>query len=164
MMYILALSFHAALLMYEPGQDGMMTRRAEETMLPTPVSKIGIEPAKPPQDLPKSSPLTIDHDHIHRTSRGDAMRNGPLTLVLDTNRKATSRKFFSTLLFILPIHISNLSSFTIYRGYPANSLQHADNPFNGLRRCSGQAQLPHALFRIASLWLLHILPHHGRLL
>lgn len=94
MMYILALSFHAALLMYEPGQDGSypggMTRRPEETMLPTPVSKIGPEPK--PVEIPKPESLTIDHtDHIHRTARGDAMRNGPLTLVLDTSRKATSR-------------------------------------------------------------------------
>lgn len=45
MIYILELSFNAALLMYEPGQDsfGGMTVRPE-TMLPTPVSKIGPEP------------------------------------------------------------------------------------------------------------------------
>lgn len=45
-MYILALSFHAALLMYEPVNDnysggGLTTR--QETMLPTPVSKVGPE-------------------------------------------------------------------------------------------------------------------------
>jgi len=61
--------------------------------------------------------LTIDHaDHIHRTSRGDAMRNGPLTLVLDTNRKATSQVILLTVCNML---ITLLMVYGAVRGKPS---------------------------------------------
>ncbi|CAL8133059.1 unnamed protein product [Orchesella dallaii] len=117
MMYILALSFHAALLMYEPGQDGFsggMTVRPD-TMLPTPVSKIGQEPGPGEFVPPKADSLTVDHSDHHR-ARVDGMRNGPLTLVLDTSRKATSQVILLTVCNML---ITLLMVYGAVRGKPS---------------------------------------------
>ncbi|ODM94766.1 Lysosomal-associated transmembrane protein 4A [Orchesella cincta] len=116
MMYILALSFHAALLMYEPGQDGFsggMTVRPEP-MLPTPVSNTGAMPPKP-VEIPKPESLTIDNSEHHR-ARVDNMRSGPLTLVLDTSRKATSQVILLTVCNML---ITLLMVYGAVRGKPS---------------------------------------------
>jgi lysosomal-associated transmembrane protein len=112
MIYILALSFVAAMFMYEPnheiGSINYGNGKEQPLPLPTPLSKSS--------DDFSAEPLNGDITSDSPKNRIDNLRNGPLNLLLDT-RKATNSQV--VLLTVCNLLITLLMVYGAVRGKPS---------------------------------------------